>query len=87
MDVWTTLYNLAPRGNYEAAYSFDDSIVTDYDTQRANDLQEVDRKIMSRVEFRIANYGETEEQASEAIARIDAESQKNLDMFGLNQGA
>lgn len=85
-DIWTTLYNLAPRGEYEIAYQFDDSIITDYDEQRREDRQDVDRKLMARYEYRMATYGETEEQARERIAEIDAESQANLDLFGLGTG-
>ncbi len=38
MDIWATLGNLAPRGQYSVVYSFDDSIVADHDTQFAQDV-------------------------------------------------
>lgn len=70
MDSWATMANLAPRGTYAATYSFDDSVITDKDLQFANDLQLLDR-VMSRVEFRMRNFGETEEVAREKLALIE----------------
>jgi len=90
MDVWTTLEKLAPVGAYQATYSFDDSIVADHDTQFQQDSMSLSQKTMSRVEFRIRNYGETEEIAKQKIAEIDAENQSNMELFTnnpINQGA
>ncbi len=33
MDVWATIGNLAPSGDYNVSFEFDDSIVTDIDTE------------------------------------------------------
>lgn len=84
-DVWSSLYNLSPRGNYEAAYKWDDSIITDSDAKRENARQDVDRKVMARWEYRMQEYGETEEQAKKIIAEIDAESQANMNVFGFQE--
>jgi len=73
MDIWATLGNLAPRGEYEAVYSFDDSIVSDYDTQFNQDVQALGLGVMSRVEFRMHAYGESEEVAKEKILLIKQE--------------
>lgn len=80
MDVWATIGNLAPRGGYEAVYSFDDSVVADYDTQFAQDTQALGMGVMSKVEFRMKAYGESEEVARERIAWVEAERPK--DFFG-----
>jgi len=80
-DVWATIYNLAPRGTYEASYKFDDSIVTDSDARREQNRQDVDRKLLAKWEYRVQEYGETEEAAKAAIAEIDAESQASMDLF------
>jgi len=58
MDVWTTLGQLAPRAAYTALYHFDDSIVTDHDTQFAQDSQALTLGLMSKLEWRMRNYGE-----------------------------
>jgi A118 family predicted phage portal protein len=86
MDVWATLANLAPRGDYEAVYSFDDSIVADHDTQFLQDSQALGLGVMGKVEFRMRTYGETEAVAKKKIAEIQAESAAAMDMFGLPSG-
>jgi len=74
MDIWTTLYSLAPVGVYEAVYEFDDSIVSDHDTQFTQDKEVVGMGAMSKVEFRMRNYGETEDIAKQKIAMVDSET-------------
>ena len=79
MDVWTTIGNLAPRGDYSAVYYFDDSIVADHDTAFSQDMQVLDR-VMSKVEFRMRNYGEDEATARKMVAMVTAEQQP-VDFF------
>jgi A118 family predicted phage portal protein len=79
MDVWTTIGNLAPRGDYSAVYYFDDSIVADHDTAFSQDMQVLDR-VMSKVEFRMRNYGEDEATARKMVAMVTAE-QRPVDFF------
>ena len=79
MDIYATLYALAPRGSYEAAYNFDDSVVTDYNTQFSQDMQALGR-VLSKVEFRMRNYKETEQVAKKKIAEVLAESQAELNL-------
>lgn len=85
MDVWSTLANLAPRGKYDAVFYFDDSIVADHDTQFAQSTQALGLGVMSKVEFRMVNYGETEEIARKYIAMINAEQQPT-DFFPAENG-
>lgn len=86
MDIWATLGNLAPRGNYATAYDFDDSIVVDKDMQFQQDLRLISSRVMGRVEFRMRNLGEDEATAKKKIAEIDAEQPTDLFQQG-NQGA
>ncbi len=79
MDVWATLGRLAPAGKYSVTYWWDDSIVADHDTAFTQDLQ-VLGQVMSKVEFRMRNYGEDEETARKMIAMMDAEA-KPVDFF------
>ena len=46
------------------SFDFDDSLVTDSETEQKIWLQEVSAGIMSPVEYRMKRYGETEEQAA-----------------------
>lgn len=73
MDVYATIYNLAPRGTYLATYEWDDSIVKDADAQFTTDSAMVDKGAMSLTELRMKTYGETKEEAQEKIkmARIE----------------
>lgn len=76
MDFYATLYKLAPAGNYQVSYKWDDSIVMDAEKERQQDLQEVRDGIMQKWEFRAKWYGETEEQAKAAIqAANEAENE------------
>ncbi len=74
MDTWVTLANLAPEGQYQTNYSFDDSIVTDADTQFTKDTQAVGLGVMGKVEFRMRNYGEDEQTAKKMVAMAEAET-------------
>lgn len=80
MDVWATLGRLAPAGSYTTVYDFDDSVIVDKDTQFQQDLRLVGQGIMGKVEFRMRNFGETEEIARARIAEIQAEQQP-VDLF------
>jgi A118 family predicted phage portal protein len=81
MDVWATLGNLAPAGTYQTVYDFDDSVIVDKDMQFQQDLRLVNQGIMGKVEFRMRNFGESEEIARAKIAEILAE-QPAIDLFG-----
>lgn len=67
MDVYTTLYSLAPRGTYTATYEFDDSVITDKGAQFIEDGVMVDKGAMSLTEYRMRTYGEDEATAKEKI--------------------
>lgn len=73
IDVWATIARLAPRGSYATAFDFDDSLIVDSDAQFAQDSRAVGMGVMGKVEFRMRNYGESEEVAKEKIAAIQAE--------------
>lgn len=83
MDVWTSIGNLAPKGTWQAVYTFDDSIVADHDTQFLQDTQAVTLGTMSKVEWRMRQYGETLEMAQQALALITTEQQPT-DFFAPN---
>jgi A118 family predicted phage portal protein len=78
MDVWADLNKLAPRGAYEAAYTFDDSLVTDRDKQFAHDTQVVGMSAMAKWQFLVRNYGLSEVVAKQWIADAQAEAPEPL---------
>ncbi|MDE5578208.1 MAG: phage portal protein [Oscillospiraceae bacterium] len=64
-------YGLAPKDKVEQSFEFDDSLVTDSETQQKILLQEVAAGVAPPVEYRMKVKGETEEQAREQLAKID----------------
>lgn len=81
MDVWTSLYKLAPAGAYSTVFEFDDSVVVDKDQRFQQDMRLVQQGLMGKVEFRMRNMNEDEETAMKRIAQIDSE-EKTVDLFG-----
>ncbi len=67
MDVWCTLYNLAPMGSYSISFDFDDSIAADRQTEFEEKRKLVDGGIMQPWEFRMWYFGEDEETAKAAV--------------------
>lgn len=67
MDAIATLYNLAPAGEYEVICKWDDSVVTDSETERVRDMQEVRDGLMKPWEYRVKWYGEDKATAQRMI--------------------
>lgn len=63
MDVIAQLSGLSGRKKYEMSFDWDDSIVTDREQDRKQDIQDVSMGIMRPEEYRAKWYGETVEQA------------------------
>lgn len=74
MDVYATLYNLAPAGEYEVMYSWGDSVLDDADAkekERANDRQDVSMGVMNDWEYRAKWYGESPEEAKKMLPKME----------------
>jgi A118 family predicted phage portal protein len=83
MNAYATLYNLAPKGEYEVDYVWDDSIVVDAESERMRDMQEVRAGLMSKWEYRSKWYGEDEDTARLAIDDMNkAVAQETVQKFG-----
>lgn len=79
-NIYCDLYNITPPGDCQVAYSWDDSIITDKDAERQVDLIDVEKGVMSKVQYRMKWYGETEEQAKKALALVEQEREKELQL-------
>ena len=79
MNVYATLYEITPEGEYDVNFEWDDSILVDVDAELVNRITLQNNQLTSRVETRMWYFGETERQAREALAQIDAEQQANLE--------
>ena len=82
MDVHATLAKLAPEGEYELSFEWDDSIITDTDQQLNERLALANIGVLSRSELRGWYLGETDAQAAAAIEQIDQERMQQMMMPG-----
>lgn len=73
MDKYATIYKLAPEGEYDVSFEWDDSIITDATQQLGERLELMSHGLMGKVEFRQWYFGETEAQARAAIAKAQEE--------------
>lgn len=73
MDVYASLYGLAPAGDYETTYDWGDSILDDQETKDkefARDLQLVGADVMNAWELRAKYFNEDEETAKAALPKM-----------------
>lgn len=73
MDKYATLYNLAPAGDYEVSFDWDDSILIDSDQQLQQRLLLAAQGAYSKSELRQWFFGETKAQADTALQAVQAE--------------
>jgi A118 family predicted phage portal protein len=78
MDKYATLYHLAPEGEYEVSFSWDDSIVTDSQQKMNEMLLLYNAQIISKQEFREWYFCETAAQAKAAIIAQQQEQMESL---------
>ena len=78
VDQLASLYNLAPEGEYNITYVWDDSIIVDADVEREKDRIDVQDGLMMKWEYRVKWYGETEEKAKAILAEAEGESDDEI---------
>lgn len=71
-DIYCDLYGLAPKGEYEAAFAWDDSIIIDASQEQAIMLSEVQANILNKTQYLMKRYGVTEEAAKEMLPETTA---------------
>lgn len=79
MDVYCSLYDITPAGQYEISFEWDDSILVDRDSELENRRGLVQDGISSKVETRMWYFGETENQAKQALQRIEDEKKSSME--------
>lgn len=72
-------YNINTEG---MAIKFDDSIIEDKEAESDRAMREVSAGLMSKVEYRMKIFGETEDIASEKIKEIKKDSPTVQDLVG-----
>jgi len=78
MDVYATALNLAPAGDIDVSFEWDDSVIVDTSQQLNERLALKNAGVMSAVELRMWYFGETEAQAQAAVQKIDDEKMKSM---------
>lgn len=79
MDVYATIYKLAPAGEYEVSFEWDDSILTDSNEEMQRRMSLLNSGLYGKVEFREWYFGETHAQAVAAIEAIEKEKAPDAD--------
>lgn len=78
MDIYCTLYNIVPEADYEVSFEWDDSILVDTAEEMSKRVTLIANGIYSKTEFRMWYFGETEEQAKQALKIIEDENKKAI---------
>lgn len=71
MDVYTSLAELVPAGEYDISFEFDDSLVVDSKTEQAIMLQEVSAGLIKPEIYLMRRYGVSEEQARKMMPSVN----------------
>jgi A118 family predicted phage portal protein len=93
MDVYCDLYNIVgdmkykpdgtldntSKGQYNVSYEWDDSILVDVDTELGKRMTLQQNGLASKLENRMWYFGETEEQAKQALVRIEEENRQAME--------
>lgn len=74
MDVYCSLYDITPDGEYECSFEWDDSILVDIETELSKRLTLMSNGLASKLETRMWYFNETENQAKAALQKIDDEN-------------
>lgn len=85
MDKYATTYHLAPEGDYDVSFEWDDSILTDTDQQTQERMMLFNAGIISKAELREWYFGETKAQAKAAIENITQEKVEDMSAMMLPQ--
>ena len=78
MNAYCALYDITKDGEYEVSYEWDDSIISDSDTELTKRMILIQNGIASKLETRMWYFGETERQAKEALIRVQQESLESV---------
>lgn len=78
-DVYCSLYNITPPGEYEMSFEWDDSIIVDTEAELEQRMSMINAGISSKLETRMWFFGETENQAKAALQKIEDEKKQSME--------
>ena len=81
MNAYCELYDITEHGEYNVSFEWDDSVLVDKDTELSRRIVLMNNGLAGKVETRMWYFGETENQAREALIRIQ---QENLEAVQMN---
>ena len=84
MDVYCTLYNLAPESEYAVSFDWDDSILVDKESELGKLIMLMQNGLASKTELRMWYFGETKERAKQALSEIDEENKQAMEERVMN---
>ena len=79
MDVYCTLYDVTPDGEYEVSFEWDDSIIVDSESELSKRITLMQNGLASKLETRMWYFGETENQARMALQQIAEEARQAME--------
>lgn len=87
IDAYLTLYSIIPEGEYETSFDWDDSIITDVNTELAHKIELKQEGLLSEAEVRAWYTGEPLSVAEQKISEIKASNQNKLltDLFSTSK--
>lgn len=86
IDVYASLYNLAPMGKYNLNIEWSDSVLTDVETELNQRVQLKQENVISAAELRAWYLGEDIETAEANVKQIQEDNNSGLDdIFTMNK--
>ena len=79
MDTYCTLYEITEPGEYNVSFEWDDSIISDVTEELGKRMQLMEAGLESKIGVRMWYFGETEEQAREALEKIKEEQRESME--------
>lgn len=79
MDVYCTLYEITPEGEYDVSFEWDDSLIVDVYEELNTRLTLMGEGLVSKLENRMWYFGETERQAQEALKKVTEENLQSME--------
>lgn len=86
MNVYATLYGLAPEGEYKVSYEWDDSLINSPEEELQRRLLLMQSGLESKVNLRMWYFGETEDQAIAQLAKVQEEALQNAQIQAIASG-
>lgn len=78
MNVYCDLYEITAPGKYDVSFEWDDSLIVDIDEEINKRITLMNEGLTSKLETRMWYFGETENQALEALKRVNEENLQTM---------